>query len=186
MWRKQEEPKASPSPQDAVVAPSTPTYTAPAVHQPVQPVVRPEPPKPALSVVCKGITINGQVSGSEDLQIDGEVRGSVKLAGGRVVIGTDGRVTGDIDAREVIVRGELKGNVRASERVLAGPTGRWQGDSVSPRLVIEDGAQVSGKLEVAQPGDKKSGRPGANGSNGAATEQRQEVSLSLSGPEQAT
>jgi cytoskeletal protein CcmA (bactofilin family) len=185
MWRRQEEPKASPSPQNVAVTPSAPANPVQAIPQPVQPAVRPEPPKapkPALSVVCKGISINGQVTGSEDLQIDGELRGSVKLASGRVVIGTDGRVAGDIEAREVVIRGDLKGNLRVSDLVLVGPTGRWQGDSVSPRLVIEDGATVSGKLEVAQPGDRKSGRSGANGSSG---EHRTEVTLALGGVEQA-
>lgn len=184
MWRRQEEPKASPSPQNIGVTPSAPANPAQAVQQPAPPVARPEPPKPSVSVVCKGIAIHGQVTGGDDLQIDGELRGSVKLAGGRVVIGTDGCVTGDIDAREVIVRGELKGNVRGGERVVVGPTGRWEGDSVSPRLVIEEGAVVSGKIEVAQPGDKKSGRSGANGSTGAG-EHRTEVTLALGGPEQA-
>jgi cytoskeletal protein CcmA (bactofilin family) len=185
MWRRQEEPKASPSPQNVSVTPSAPANPVQATPQPVQPVVRPEPPRPAVSVLCKGITIHGEVTGSEDLQIDGELRGSVKLAGGRVVIGTDGRMNGNIEAREVIVRGELKGNLRANDLVLVGPTGRWEGDSVSPRLVIEDGAVVSGKLEVAQPGDKKSGRSGANGSSGSAGEHRTEVTLSLGGVEQA-
>jgi cytoskeletal protein CcmA (bactofilin family) len=182
MWRRQEEPKASPSPQNVSVTPAAPAIPVQTAPQHVQPIAKPEPPKPAVSVVCKGISINGQVTGSEDLQIDGELRGSVKLGNGRVVIGTDGHVNGDIEAREVIVRGELKGNLRASGLVLIGPTGRWQGDSVSPRLVIEDGAVVSGKLEVAQPGDRKSGRPAGNGSTG---EHRTEVTLALGGVEQA-
>jgi cytoskeletal protein CcmA (bactofilin family) len=175
MWRRNEEPKVSPSPLNVVATAATPVAPA---HQ-YQPVAQPEPPKPAVSIVSKGISIHGQVTGTEDLQINGELHGSVKLAGGRVTIGTEGNVAGDIEAREIIVRGELKGNLRAVDRILVGPTGRWHGDSVSPRLAIEDGAVVSGKLEVAAAGDKKSAKTGANGSNDAARTPQVEVPLAI-------
>jgi cytoskeletal protein CcmA (bactofilin family) len=132
-----------------------------------------------VSIVSKGISIRGQVTGTEDLQINGEVHGQVKLSGGRVTIGTEGNVSGDIEAREIIVRGELKGNLRAADRILVGPTGRWHGDSVSPRLAIEDGAVVSGKLEVAAPAEKKQGKSGGNGSNGSAHAPQVEVPLAI-------
>jgi cytoskeletal protein CcmA (bactofilin family) len=144
-----------------------------------QPVAQPEPPKPAVSVVSKGISIHGQLTGTDDLQINGEFRGTVKMAGSRVTIGTEGNVSGDIEAREIVVRGELKGNLRAAERILVGPTGRWHGDSVSPRLAIEDGAVVSGKLEVAAAAEKKSGRNGANGTNGSSHTAPAEVALAI-------
>jgi len=175
MWRRNEEPKVSPTPQNVVATPAAPV----APVQQYQPVAQPEPPKPAVSIVSKGISIHGQVTGTEDLQINGELRGSVKLAGGRVTVGTDGNVAGDIEAREIIVRGELKGNLRAVDRILVGPTGRWHGDSVSPRLAIEEGAVVSGKLEVAAPAEKKSGKTGANGSNGSTHAPQVEVPLAI-------
>lgn len=159
MWRRQEEPKASPSPRSVVVTPpagaappqSTPQYSQPYV-QPVAQHVAPAPPEPKapLSIVSKGISINGQVTGTEDLQIDGEVKGTVQLPAGRVMIGPEGRMSGNIQAREIVVRGTLKGNLRASERILVGKTGRWEGDSTSPRLAIEEGAMVHGKIEVAE------------------------------------
>jgi len=174
MWPRNEEPKVSPPPQNAVPVPAAPAITP----QPNRPVVQAEPAK-AVSVLCKGISIHGQVTGSEDLQINGDLSGSVRLAGGRVTIGPEGTVAGDIDAREIVVRGELKGNVRASERVVVGPTARWQGDAVSPRLAIEDGAVVCGKLEVATPSEKKSGRAGANGSNAAEAKRAVDVALAI-------
>jgi hypothetical protein len=80
----------------------------------------------------------------------------------------------------MIVRGTLKGNLRASERILMGGTGRWEGDGVSPRLAIEDGATVRGHLEVAEAAEKKTASspakverpaaapaPAANGGNGS-------------------
>lgn len=162
MWRKQEEPKVSPTPQNIVAPSSTmpPAATVPAQSpqvnsqinaQPVSHVAEVAPaPKTPTSIVCKGISIRGEVTGTEDFQIDGEVNGTVQMSGGRVMIGPEGRVTGNIDAREIIVRGELKGNLRAGERILVGRTGIWRGDGVSPRLGIEEGAVVKGKLEVAE------------------------------------
>jgi len=161
MWRKQEEQKVPPSPQNVVATPPpaqfssqpTPQVSAPQVAPPVQQAA--PAPKNAVSIVCKGITIRGEVTGDEDLQIDGELSGSVKLVGARVSIGPEGRVAGNITAREIIVRGTLKGNLRASERILMGSTGRWEGDGVSPRLAIEEGATVRGNLEVADSPEKK-------------------------------
>lgn len=172
MWRRQEEPKVSPTPQNVVVAPQPGTnssslsaqHTPPpqaAAQQPVSSSLQtpvPAAPKTAVSIVCKGIKIHGQVSGNEDLQIDGEVSGTVELPAGRVMIGPEGRMAGNIHAREIIVRGELKGNLRAAERILVGQTGRWEGDSVSPRLAIEEGAAVSGKIEVVGTDEKKTAR----------------------------
>jgi cytoskeletal protein CcmA (bactofilin family) len=161
MWRRQEEPKVPPSPQNVVVTPPAATISNQPVHhvsapQAAPPVSYSAPaPKNAVSVVCKGITIRGEVTGDEDLQIDGEVSGSVKLGAARVMIGPEGRVAGNIQAREIIVRGTLKGNLRASERILMGSTGRWEGDGVSPRLAIEEGATVRGNLEVAEAPEKK-------------------------------
>jgi cytoskeletal protein CcmA (bactofilin family) len=161
MWRKQEEQKVPPSPQSVVVTPPPATISSQPSSQASAPQVAPPvthvapPPKNALSIVCKGITIRGEVTGDEDLQIDGELSGTVKLAGARVSIGPEGRVAGNIQAREIIVRGTLKGNLRASERILMGSTGRWEGDGVSPRLAIEEGATVRGNLEVAEAADKK-------------------------------
>jgi cytoskeletal protein CcmA (bactofilin family) len=161
MWRKQEDLKVPPSAQNVVVTPSatnisSQTAAPSSAPQAATPLTHAAPaPKNALSVVCKGITIRGEVSGDEDLQIDGELSGTVKLEGARVSIGPEGRVAGNIQAREIIVRGTLKGNLRASERILMGGTGRWEGDGVSPRLAIEEGATVRGNLEVAETAEKK-------------------------------
>jgi cytoskeletal protein CcmA (bactofilin family) len=165
MWRKQEEQKVPPSPQNVVVTPPPAQVSVPPVIQQSAPQAAPPvaysapAPKNAVSIVCKGISIRGEVWGDEDLQIDGELSGTVKLIGARVSIGPEGRVAGNIQAREIIVRGTLKGNLRASERILMGSTGRWEGDGVSPRLAIEEGATVRGNLEVADAPEKKAAAP---------------------------
>jgi cytoskeletal protein CcmA (bactofilin family) len=169
MWRKQEEQKVPPSPQNVVVTPPPAQFSTQPSTEPSSPTSAPQAappvaysapaPKNAVSIVCKGISIRGEVWGDEDLQIDGELSGSVKLVGARVSIGPEGRVAGNIQAREIIVRGTLKGNLRASERILMGSTGRWEGDGVSPRLAIEEGATVRGNLEVADAPEKKAAAP---------------------------
>jgi cytoskeletal protein CcmA (bactofilin family) len=187
MWSKKEEQKVPPSAQSVVVTPpAAPISNQPATQvsapQVAPPVTHSAPaPKNALSIVCKGITIRGEVSGDEDLQIDGELSGSVKLAGARVMIGPEGRVAGNIQAREIIVRGTLKGNLRASERILMGSTGRWEGDGVSPRLAIEDGATVRGNLEVAETAEKKPAPAPAKAEKPAAVAQPVAASTSTNG-----
>jgi cytoskeletal protein CcmA (bactofilin family) len=159
MWNRQDEPKVSPAPKQAVAPPNQPTNPEPvsaqssfqrATQATPQTAAPSADPKARLSVVCKGISINGQVTGSEDLQIDGEVKGTVDLPSSKVMVGPEGKVAGNIQAREIVVRGQLKGNLRASERIFVGQTARWEGDSVSPRVAIEEGAIVSGKIDVVQ------------------------------------
>jgi cytoskeletal protein CcmA (bactofilin family) len=188
MWGKKEEAKVSPSPASSVPAsnyqplaatrvpaPASETPRASAMPTPTResaPVANPHPveiSRPAISsasVISKGLVIKGEVTGSEDLQIEGEVTGSVHMPGARVMITPEGRTTGDIEAREVVIRGRLKGDVVASERVVVGQTGVWQGDSLSPRLVIEGGAVIKGKFEVTKAEQK---RPAPK-----ATEKREE------------
>jgi cytoskeletal protein CcmA (bactofilin family) len=176
MWGKKEEGKVSPSPANSVPSSSyqplaasripappespRPSVTPTAVRE-TTPIATPHPveiSRPAISsasVISKGLVIKGQVTGSEDLQIEGEVTGSVHMPGARVMITPEGRTTGNIEAREVVIRGKLKGDVLASERVVVGQTGVWQGDSISPKLVIEGGAVVKGKFEVTKAEPKK-------------------------------
>lgn len=177
MWGKKEEAKVSPSPATSVPSSSYQPLATSRVPAPVQeaprpsampsptresaPIANPHPveiSRPAISsasVISKGLVIKGQVTGSEDLQIEGEVTGSVHMPGARVMITPEGRTTGNIEAREVVIRGKLKGDVLASERVVVGQTGIWQGDSLSPRLVIEGGAVIKGKFEVTKVEQKK-------------------------------
>ena len=187
MWRRREEPKQNQ--QQANAVPASPSVAPPAtnVSQPVtqapavapvssapaapprEAFVAPPPvvraPERAASVISKGISVNGEIVGSEDLQVDGEVRGTVRMTGARVTITPDGRTSASIEAREVVIRGNLSGNIRATDRVVIGQSGVWQGEAVAPRLMIEEGAIIHGKMEVAQP---KEARRGANGATAVA------------------
>ncbi|HET9401848.1 MAG TPA: polymer-forming cytoskeletal protein [Candidatus Acidoferrales bacterium] len=108
-------------------------------------------------MISKGLSVSGEITGSEDLQVDGELRGTLKMGGARVTITPEGRSSAMIEAREVVIRGNMNGNTRATERVVVGSSGVWQGDAVAPRLMIEEGAIIHGKFEVAQPKESKRG-----------------------------
>ena len=141
MWRKQDEPKASPS---------APEVAAPQVAAPVR---YPEPPRQAAPVpgnISKQICIKGEVTGSEDLVIEGEVHGSVRIPECSVTIGANGRVTADIEAREIVVRGRVEGKLHGKERVEISRSGEVLGDIQTQRIAIEDGAYVSGKVDIAR------------------------------------
>lgn len=101
-----------------------------------------------MSTIAEGLKIKGEVQGSEDLRIDGEIEGKISLPGAAVVIGPKGRVSGDVQAREIILEGNVRGNLAARERVRLAATGKLEGDVTAERLVIEEGAKVAGHVNA--------------------------------------
>lgn len=104
-----------------------------------------------MSAISKGLKFKGEIQGGEDLRIDGHVEGRLSLAAG-VVVGPSGQVVGDVEAREVVVEGTVRGNVLARERVRIAATGRVEGDVSAGRLAVDEGAQISGRVQVAASG----------------------------------
>ena len=139
MWRKPEENK----PQSALNAlPSiVPLPRSPAA---AAPRVSPNAP----SCVTQGIKIKGEISGREDLFLDGTFEGKIHIAGGNFTVGPNAHVNAEIEAREIIIRGEVIGTLKARERVQVWSTGRVTGDMETRGIVIEDGAILRGKVEV--------------------------------------
>src|SRR5947199_7780985 len=90
--------------------------------------------------IGKSVVIKGEVTGSEDLYLDGQVDGSIELAGNRLTIGPNGRVKANVTASSVSISGKLDGNVRASDRVDLRHTAVVLGDIATQRISIEDGA----------------------------------------------
>ena len=150
MWRRQDQPKASASAPDM-----TPRPPAPRLEPPVPPVAIAPPPDPAIfpGHLTISHTIRGEISGSEDLYVDGEVEGKVHLEDAKIVIGPNGRVTADVEAREILVLGKVKGNLHGRDSVTIGRTGHVIGDVVTRHISVEDGAQVQGSLEVTRTED---------------------------------
>ena len=94
------------------------------------------------------IHIKGDVSGNEDLIIHGHVEGEVNLKDHDVIIGKQGRVTANIHAKQIVVEGELNGDLKGEEKVVIRETGNVHGNVVSPRVTLEDGAMFKGSIEM--------------------------------------
>ncbi len=104
--------------------------------------------------IGKSVIIKGELSGSEDLYIDGQVEGSIELSGNQLVIGPNGQVRANVNAKGVIVKGKLDGNIRATDRVELQKSAIAVGDVVSKRIAIEDGAYLKGKVDIQRDGVK--------------------------------
>ncbi len=110
----------------------------------------------AAACISQGIKIKGEVTGSEDLFVDGVVDGKLNLANGSLTIGPNGHVKADVNAREVIVRGKIEGKVTGRDRVQLWSTGQVTGEVQTDRLAIEDGALLHGKVEAGRQTSKTS------------------------------
>ena len=112
--------------------------------------------------IGKSIIFKGELSGDEDLIIDGQVEGRITLPNNEVTIGAAGRITADIQGKSIIIIGKTAGNLSAAERIEVQATGIVEGDIRSPRLQIEEGAVVNGKIEMSKsqtPVEKRDASP---------------------------
>jgi cytoskeletal protein CcmA (bactofilin family) len=92
--------------------------------------------------------VKGEISGNEDLHIDGSVEGLIQLEDRKLTVGASAKVTADIAAREVVVYGSVKGNLRARDRIEIKKDGSVVGDLTTARIMIEDGAYFKGSIEI--------------------------------------
>lgn len=104
--------------------------------------------------IGKSVTIKGELSGSEDLYIDGQVEGSIELNRNNLTIGPNGQVRANVNAKNVTVQGKLDGNIRAIEHTNLRSSAVAVGDIISQRLSIEDGAYFKGKIDIQKDGVK--------------------------------
>jgi cytoskeletal protein CcmA (bactofilin family) len=107
-----------------------------------------ETPAGSTAHVGAGLHIKGAISGNEDLHVEGNVEGSIQLQERKLTIGANAKVTADVVAREVVVYGSVKGNVRASDRLEIKKDGSIVGELTTGRIVIEDGAHFKGSVEI--------------------------------------
>ena len=112
--------------------------------------------------------MKGEITGSEDLYIDGEVEGSVALKDNSLTVGPNGKVHADVSARSITILGRLRGNVKAGERIEIRKTGSLEGDLSTARIVIEDGAVFRGSIDIVKPGQNAASAPAAARPAGAA------------------
>ena len=98
--------------------------------------------------IGKTILIKGEISGQEDVYVDGQIEGSVQLIGNSLTIGPNGKVHASVAAKNVTVGGSLEGNIQASERTEMRKSAVVNGDVQTRRIAIEEGAFFKGKLEI--------------------------------------
>ena len=106
--------------------------------------------------IGKSVVIKGELNGSEDLTIEGRVEGKIELKDHVLTIGANGKIAAQVFAKALIVLGEVKGNIAASEKVEIRDGGSVEGDIVSPRVAIAEGAHFRGSVDM----QRKSSQPG--------------------------
>ncbi|MGA9527980.1 MAG: polymer-forming cytoskeletal protein [Terriglobales bacterium] len=155
MWKPTNQPATPGRPAEmerpSTTTPSVPTVSEPSTAAPRTPVTTTASDQ---ATIGKSLVIKGEVTGSESLYIDGRVEGSINLSGNRVTVGRNGVVAANINAREIVVLGKVRGNLSASDRVDIRSDGSLTGDVVAARISIEDGAFFKGGIDIRKAGSK--------------------------------
>ncbi len=148
MWKRDEAVKPT--------GPATPAPAAPAQTQasaPAQPEARRQQMMERDVVnIGKSVVIKGELNGSEDLTVEGHVEGKIELRDHVLTIGPNGKIKAQVFAKAVIVLGEVNGNVTASEKVDIRDGGSVDGDIISPRVAIAEGAHFRGSVDMQRKG----------------------------------
>ena len=156
MWKK-DDPKPEGVSGNSVAS-ATPTLAQPSSSAPVTgPTLSGTPAISSRAAACisQGIKIKGEVTGSEDLFVDGVVEGKLSLTTNScLTVGPNGHVKADVQAREIIVRGKIEGKVTGRDKVQLWSTGQVTGEVQTDRLAIEDGALLRGRVEAGKPLNK--------------------------------
>ena len=150
MWksvRKEDERPATPAPQPAPSV-AAPPAVSPKEVKPLMDTPKIDSYRADVAHIGKSVLVKGELSGSEDLYLDGEVEGSIDLRGHSLTIGPNGRVRANVNARDVVVHGKVEGNLRAADRVELKKSAILVGDIFTQRIVIEDGAFFKGGIDI--------------------------------------
>lgn len=131
-------------------------YTPQVTTQPTS-VSHPERSRGGPATIGPSITIKGELTGQEDLEVQGKVEGSISLKKNRVLVSESGRVKADIHAKSIRVGGEVKGNLLGEDEVIILHTGRVEGDIKASRVTLEDGSKFKGSIDMEPKGDQKDG-----------------------------
>lgn len=139
-----------------------------------QPAAQPQPaaagsyrPEPGQNLerdvvnIGKSVVIKGELTGSEDLTIEGQVEGTIKLPDHVLTIGPNSKIRAQVFAKSVIVLGEVTGNVTASEKVDIRDKGSVDGDIISPRVAIAEGAHFRGSVDMQRKAAAPQAKPAA-------------------------
>ena len=157
MWKRDESVK----PAGGSVTPTVPAVQS---QQSSSSASQPEPrPQTGRDVVNigKSVVIKGELNGSEDLTIEGQVEGKIELKDHILTIGPNGKIKAQVFAKALIVLGEVHGNVNATDKVEIRDGGSVDGDIVSPRVAIADGAHFRGSVDMQRKGNEAGAKPQA-------------------------
>src|SRR6476619_5391596 len=119
--------------------------------------------------IGKSVRIKGELSGSEDIYVDGQVEGSIQVSGNSLTVGPNGRVSANVAAKNVTIGGTLDGNIQASERTELRKSAVVNGDVQTQRIAIEEGAYFKGKLEIITGAAKTGSAPVASAAAAASS-----------------
>ena len=149
MWKRKEESSVNPA-----VNPIKEVTSVSTLPQERKMEMGHETAKGTMAHIGKSVLIKGELSGSEDLFIDGKVEGTIELREHNLSVGPNGQVHANINAKEVVVLGTVKGDILAVDRVEIKKSGSLRGDVVAARVVIEDGAYFKGSVDIQKSGEE--------------------------------
>jgi cytoskeletal protein CcmA (bactofilin family) len=142
MWKRENEvpsPTLSPA--------STPSAPARRETEPA-PAPRSVEPSGGRALIGASTIVRGEISGEEDLLVEGRVEGKIDLRQNAVTIGAKGRVAAEVHARAILIDGEVDGDLSAEEQIVLRKSGRVRGDLCAPRVTIEDGSRFKGSVDM--------------------------------------
>jgi cytoskeletal protein CcmA (bactofilin family) len=129
-------------------------------------------PNEGSTVIGKSVVVRGELSGNEDLYLDGDLEGTITLTESRLTLGPNARVKADLNVRDLVVFGRLTGNVRATGSIDLRQSAVVSGDLVASRLSIEESALIQGRVELTTASEKHSTKEAAEPSATFALEPR--------------
>lgn len=154
MWKRDEAVRPSRGVETTTPTSATPSGPTPSAAVGSMPPAAPRQLERDIVNIGKSVVIKGELTGSEDLTIEGHVEGKIELRENVLTIGPNGKIKAQIFAKAVIVLGEVSGNVSATEKVDIRDNGSVEGDIVSPRVAIAEGAVFRGSVDM-----QRSGKP---------------------------
>lgn len=141
---------------------------------------RPQPVR-EQAVIGPSLVVKGDVSGDEDLVIQGKVEGKVALKNNSVTVGKDGQVKADLYGKMINVEGTVQGNLYGDEKIVVRQSGKVQGNLQAPRVTLEDGAQFKGSIDMTGPAVDTTSAPKQSASAGGSTKKSESGTSSTQG-----
>ena len=161
MWKRDE--AVRPTSGRETPTPATPSSPLPSTTPGSTPPAALRQNERDIVNIGKSVVIKGELTGSEDLTIEGHVEGKIELRENVLTIGPNGKIKAQIFAKSVVVLGEVTGNVSATEKVDIRDNGSVEGDIVSPRVAIAEGAMFRGSVDMQRAAKPVQAKPPASG-----------------------